>query len=147
MRSRAPVVPVRGRRQPAGDRLRLTAEILTTYRRARGLMRRAELTRAVEELRANAGSAAAHHSPEEQWYASMRLGRAVVRVLALLPTDRRCLVRSLTLTALLARRGIPARLVLGVRPNSAEPFMAHAWVEHEGVPVIPDEGYSRLHDL
>ena len=140
-------MPVRGRSQSPRERLRLTTEILGTYRRARGLMRRVNLAQAVAELRADPGLAATDRSPDEQRYAAMRLGRAVMLILATLPTDRRCLVRSLTLIALLARRGIPARLVLGVRPDSSERLGAHAWVEYEGVAVTPDEDYNRLHAL
>ena len=60
---------------------------------------------------------------------------AVARTLRLLPTDSRCLMRSLVLSALLARRGIDSSLVIGVR--TAEAFGAHAWVEHEGRPLLP----------
>lgn len=76
-----------------------------------------------------------------------RLGRAVVRTLALLPADSRCLVRSLVLVRLLARRGIPARLVLGVTPG--EGFAAHAWVEQDGAPVLATGGdrFQRLVEL
>ncbi len=76
-----------------------------------------------------------------------RLGRAVVRMLSLLPGDTRCLVRSLVLTRLLARRGIPARLVIGAR--TAPAFLAHAWVECDGVAVLdPGDGsFARLVEL
>ena len=141
-----PVVPLRGRRLPVRERLRLAAEVLRTYRRARKLMHSQKLDRALAGLRAGGAEPPGLSSAEEQ-FAAFRLGRAVVLILALLPTDRRCLVRSLTLSALLARRGIPARLVLGVRPDAEQPFLAHAWVEHDGVPVSPDEGYNRLHEL
>ena len=67
----------------------------------------------------------------------MRLGRAVTRTLPLLPTESRCLMRSLVLTSLLARRGLPSRVVIGVK--SGGEFGAHAWVEHEGEPVLPTD--------
>ncbi|HEV3321193.1 MAG TPA: lasso peptide biosynthesis B2 protein [Solirubrobacteraceae bacterium] len=76
-----------------------------------------------------------------------RLGRAVGRTLRLLPGDTRCLARSLVLTRLLARRGIPAKLVIGAR---ADPdFLAHAWVECAGHAVLPagDGSYGRLVEL
>jgi hypothetical protein len=44
-------------------------------------------------------------------------------------------MRSLVLTALLSRRGIASTLVIGVRPGGE--FGAHAWVEHEGAPLLP----------
>ena len=74
-----------------------------------------------------------------------RLGRAVRRTLALLPTDSRCLIRSLVLTRLLARRSIPNTLVIGVRKTSE--FEAHAWVEHAGQPILPAGDYTRLTEL
>jgi Transglutaminase-like superfamily len=140
------VIPTRGRRLPVRERLRLAVEVLRTYQQARRLMHRQKLDQALASLRAGAVPPTGLSGAQEQ-FAAFRLGRAVVLILALLPTDRRCLVRSLTLSALLARRGIPARLVLGVRPDTAQPFGAHAWVEHDGVAVTSDEGYNRLHEL
>ncbi len=61
----------------------------------------------------------------------------------LLPTDSRCLVRSLVLTRLLGRRGVPSSLVIGVM--SEPQFAAHAWVEHGGAPLLsPGTGFQRL---
>jgi hypothetical protein len=76
-----------------------------------------------------------------------RLGWIVARTLALLPGDTRCLARSLVLTRLLARRGIPAKLVIGAR--AAPDFLAHAWVECDGTPVLSagDGSFSRLVEL
>ena len=76
-----------------------------------------------------------------------RLGWVVARTLRLLPGDTRCLTRSLVLTRLLARRGIPAQLVIGACP--APQFQAHAWVECEGEPVLSrgDGSFSRLVEL
>ncbi len=64
-----------------------------------------------------------------------------------MPGDTRCLVRSLVLTRLLARRGIPAKLVIGAR--AAPDFLAHAWVEYDGDPVLsPGDGsFGRLVEL
>ena len=75
------------------------------------------------------------------------LGNAVTRTLAVMPGDTRCLARSLVLTRLLARRGIPAKLVIGVRASPS--FLAHAWVEHAGGPVLApgDESFGRLVEL
>ena len=51
------------------------------------------------------------------------------------------------LTRLLARRGIPAKLVIGAR--SAPDFLAHAWVEYGGDPVLAagDGSFGRLVEL
>ena len=83
----------------------------------------------------------------QQLLEGARLGSVVGRVLGPLPVESRCLMRSLVLTQLLARRDIPSRLVIGVRPGAA--FGAHAWVELDGTPVLPPGGdeFSRLVDL
>ena len=65
-----------------------------------------------------------------------RLARAVQRTLRLLPADARCLMQSLVLTGLLARRGIDTKLLIGVHPG--DEFEAHAWVEYSGRPLLPD---------
>lgn len=73
-----------------------------------------------------------------------RLAGAVGRLLAVLPTDSRCLVRSLVLLALLERRGVASTLVIGV---CTEPeFSAHAWIECEGEELLPSGGsqFARL---
>ena len=141
------VFPVQGRPLPLRRRVQLAGEILTVYRRARRLMHSVNLAEALAALRQVDPAVPAGATPDQQRFAAVRLGRAVVLVLALLPTDRRCLVRSLVLSCLLARRGIPALLVLGVRPDGDQPFVAHAWVEYDGQAVTPDEGYNRLHAL
>ncbi|MGD2113461.1 MAG: lasso peptide biosynthesis B2 protein [Acidobacteriota bacterium] len=46
----------------------------------------------------------------------------------------RCLPRSLVLQTLLARRGIPSALRIGVQTGE-DGLEAHAWVEHEGRPL------------
>jgi tetrahydromethanopterin S-methyltransferase subunit G len=74
-----------------------------------------------------------------------RLGKGVGRTLGVLPTDSRCLIRSLVLVHLLARRSIPSTLVIGVRKESG--FEAHAWVEHDGEAVLPAGHYTRLTEL
>lgn len=71
----------------------------------------------------------------------------MVRTLTVLPADSRCLMRSLVLTGLLARRGISSSLIIGVR---LEPeFAAHAWVEYGGEPLLPpgDPSLGRLTEL
>jgi hypothetical protein len=84
-------------------------------------------------------------SPVEEHDTARRLGRAVQRTLRLLPTDSRCLIRSLVLTRLLARRSIPNTLVIGVRKTGE--FEAHAWIEHGGQPILPAGEYTRLTEL
>jgi len=121
------------------EKVALVAEIVVAYARARWWLRRRDLPRALVELRSPRTRLPA---PPDAMRTGRRLGRAVVRTLALLPTDSRCLTRSLVLTNLLARRGIESSLVLGVRPG--ESFAAHAWVEHDSSPLLdPGEFASR----
>jgi hypothetical protein len=140
-----PVAPDPARSLGPLARLLLTAEILFDYVRARRFMRSTNLEDALKRLRNH--TAAESEPTAQQHFTAMRLGRAAMLIMRRLPTDRRCLVRSLAVSGMLARRGIPAQLVLGVRPDSSEPFTAHAWVEHGGECVLPDEGFERLHAL
>jgi hypothetical protein len=59
-----------------------------------------------------------------------------------------CLVRSLSLWAILLRRGVHTALRVGMR-RSGEKIEGHAWLEIEGIPVNENErvirGYS-IHD-
>ena len=130
------------RRLSAPRRVQLAAEIVAAYAKARWLLRRGTLAEAVAALQA--GGPATRDPDSDQLLTGIRLGRSVSRALGALPADSRCLVRSLTLTGLLANRGIRSSLVLGVRtePN----FEAHAWVECAGVALLPpgDDSYGRL---
>ena len=78
--------------------------------------------------------------------AGLRLGRVVERTLRALPVDSRCLITALVLTRMLTRRGLESTFVLGVR---AQPqFAAHAWVERDGVPLLPTTSdFHRLTEL
>jgi hypothetical protein len=141
----------------AGERIRLAGEIVTAYLQARRALRRTPIATAIATLRAEAPTQPTPPSPSTSTpppapapgtlEEARRLGRAVARTLALLPGDTRCLARSLVLTRLLARRGIPAKLVIGAR--AAPDFLAHAWVEYAGEPVLsPGDGsFGRLVEL
>lgn len=136
---------LRGERLSQAERIRLAAEIVVAYARARRALRRAPIASVVASLRSEAAPVLppAAGTLEE----ARRLGRAVTRTLALVPGDTRCLVRSLVLTRLLANRGISAKLVIGAR--GGPDFLAHAWVEHAGDPVLsPGDGsFGRLVEL
>jgi hypothetical protein len=112
------------------------------------LLARRELTRSpIEQALARLRGAPSCPPADAQLVQARHLARATARTLAYLPGDTRCLVRSLVLSRLLARRGIDSRLVLG---TSTEPdFAAHAWVECVGVPVLdPGAGrFARLAEL
>jgi hypothetical protein len=130
------------------QRLVLTIEVLWTYCTVRWAIRGDDLPRAVARLRRDFGQAASTTSPDDDAHGSAsRLGYVVSSVLRLLPTDSRCLMRSLVLTRLLARRGVPSTLIIGV--SAAPEFAAHAWVEHAGRPLLPSFGpaFARLVEL
>lgn len=121
----------------------LALEILTAYARVRTALMRSDFQATLERIRSREQPAPRHGRAE--FVSGLRLGRAVSRTLVLLPTDSRCLMRSLVLTELLVRRGIASSLVIGVR--SAPDFEAHAWVECAGAPLLPDKEYERLVEL
>lgn len=127
-------------------RLRLAREIIAGYAQARRALRRAPIADVVDELRRSQACTVESTVVNPLWEAH-RLGLAVNRMLSHLPGDTRCLARSLVLTRLLARRGIEAKLVIGAR--SGPDFLAHAWVEHAGEPVLdPGDGsFGRLVEL
>jgi hypothetical protein len=62
--------------------------------------------------------------------------RAVAIAGAFFPGRAVCLEQSLALHLVLKRLGHEATLRIGVQPY---PFLAHAWVEHHGQPVLEDE--------
>jgi len=128
-------------------RLRLAWEVLATYMRVRWVIRDDDAARAVDRLRGRPGSnTVAMKNDGSELLAAWRLSRAMVKVLERLPSDSRCLYRSLTLLTMLQRRGIAQTLVIAV---AARPFAAHAWVEVGGEAVLPDAepGYKRLLEL
>lgn len=127
---------------PLRRKLSLAAEILVAYARVRWLLWRRDFPQALELIRAV--------SPDQgdaEQATDARLASAVQRTLRRLPTDSRCLMQSLVLTSLLARRGRGSRLVIGVSP--AGRFTAHAWVERAGMPLLPahERGFGRLAEL
>jgi hypothetical protein len=139
--------PLPARPLRPAERVRLAAEIVAAYLSARRELRRAPIAAAVATLRAEASIRQPVSAVGATLEEARRLGRAVARTLGLMPGDTRCLARSLVLTRLLARRGIPAKLVIGAR--AAPSFLAHAWVEYEGQPVLShgDGSFGRLVEL
>jgi hypothetical protein len=135
-----------GRPLALGERARLGLEIVVAYARASRELRRASIEEVVARLRA-AGPSRRGEPESAGLEEARRLGRATVRTLRFLPGDTRCLRRSLVVVRLLARRGIEARLVIGAR--TAPDFLAHAWVEHGGEPVLSplDGSFGRLVEL
>ena len=138
-----PDLELYARRFSLARKLALIAEILRTYVRVRWSVRRHELPATLTRLREGVVPPAG----ASRRYTSWRLASATVRVLDRLPSDSTCLTRSLVLTRVLAARGIGSSLVIGVAP--APNFAAHAWVELDGLPLLPAEEwtYSRLVEL
>lgn len=128
------------------ERARLGLEIVVAYARAIRELRRVPIEDVVARLRA-AESPRDPADDDAELEEARRLGGAVVRTLRFLPGDTRCLRRSLVLVQLLARRGIAAQLVIGAR--TVPDFLAHAWVEHDGKPVLSplDGSFGRLVEL
>ncbi len=126
-------------------RARLAIEILAAYVQARRTLRRSPIADVLAALRSRSPSSAP--SDTNSLAEAYRLGHAVTRLLAHLPGDTRCLARSLVLTRLLAKRGIQSKLVIGAQADPE--FLAHAWVEHDGVAVLDPgtESFGRLVEL
>ena len=128
------------------ERARLGLEIVVAYAKASRELRRVPIEEVMSRLRMAESPRSAGDDPAELEEAR-RLGGAVVRTLRFLPGDTRCLRRPLVTVRLLARRGIASRLVIGAR--TAPDFLAHAWVEHDGKPVLSmlDGSFGRLVEL
>ena len=123
-------------------RARLMVEIVAAYMPLLRVLRSNDLAGMVATARSPRGRIA---PPSDPHIAAERLGWIVNRVLLLFPTDGRCLIQSLVLTRLLAARSIESRLIIGVSVTGS--FSAHAWVEHDGVAVLPAGDFARLHEL
>jgi transglutaminase superfamily protein len=121
---------VRPQRLPPRAKALLGLEIVRTYLQVRAALRRRDMRAVVQQLRTAEPPAPRH--PE---LTAARLAGAVRRTLASAPPRSRCLVQSLVLTRLLARRGIESSLVIAVSPGRR--FAAHAWVESGGVELLP----------
>ncbi len=130
---------------PLGRRVLLVAEILAVYCWVRVRLLRDRFPEALARARDDAViEPATGDAPAVTYMRAARLGRAVQRTLRLVPADGRCLMQSMVLTALLARRGIDTRLVIGV--NQGGEFEAHAWVEYRGHSLLPDS-QGKYHTL
>jgi hypothetical protein len=141
-----PVTPVDLARHAPVSRVVLAAEILAAYVRVRWTMRANEAPEAVAKLRAYARRHPLAGDQDREILAGWRLGRAVTKTLRPLPTDSRCLMRSLTLLTIMERRNLSPTLVIAVKP---QPFAAHAWIELHGQALLPagEAGYERITEL
>jgi hypothetical protein len=138
-----------GERLSPPGKLVLSAEVVLTYLRVRWWMRRQRIEDVVAATRATEVLRPANVEPGslDARLIGGRLANAVDRTLRLLPTDSRCLVQALTLSRLLAVRGVDSTVVIGA--ESAPNFEAHAWLEHRGFALQSPEqfGDSRLAEI
>lgn len=111
-----------------GVKAALTVEILATFVVVRLTMREPDIRTTLERLREGG------NAPPGDLETAFFLASAVHRVLAFVPRRSRCLVQSLVLTKLLARRGIASSLVIAVAPGPQ--LEAHAWVESGQTPLL-----------
>jgi hypothetical protein len=125
------------------QRLALAMEIVRAYLAVRALSSRRKLPSVVGALR-EAPAVGGLPLPDPR-VDGIRLGRAVVRALVLTPGGTKCLMRSLVLTRLLARRGVvDGELIIAVQPGPAV-LDAHAWIELDGRALLPPgDGHERL---
>jgi hypothetical protein len=113
---------VRDRPLPLGAKASLLLEIVSAYVRLRYAVRHSDVREVLARVRVDAGP-----EPRRPERAAARLARSVHKVCAYAPPKSRCLVESLVLAQLLARRGISSSVVIGVQASGD--FAAHAWVE------------------
>jgi hypothetical protein len=122
-------------------KLRLVTEILACCPRTMRLVRSNDLEGMVAQARSTTAGIA-RVAPEDADAVARRLAIYVHRVVAPVPTDNPCLIKSLVLLQMLWRRSIDARLVIGARSDGV--FAAHAWVEHDGRAILPIGPHERL---
>jgi hypothetical protein len=124
---------------PAFQRVRLLGEIFAGYTQARWLLLRGDLPSAVAAVRERGARLSSSSAPVPE--DPRRLVSIAIRVLERIPFDSRCLMRSLVVLGMLARRGVETRLVVGVDVETQ--FAAHAWVEREGIALLPAGSFAR----
>ena len=126
-------------------KLRLAIEILRAYVVVRWSLRLRGVTTTLTSARCPHGGVIALDGGNQQATAE-RLAVGVQKTLGVLPLDSRCLIRSLVLTRLMARRGLDSTVVFAARTQPE--FAAHSWVEYRGVPLLPTgDGFHRLKEL
>jgi hypothetical protein len=80
---------------------------------------------------------------------SGRIEWAVERAARRVPGAQHCLTQALVAKLLLARRGVPTELRIGVTKGPSGPLKAHAWLESGGVAVfgVPATGLQEYTQL
>lgn len=123
------------------EKLRLILEILNIYTLTRWRLSSSDVE-ILNEIPSPPSRRTAVVPSGQTAAVAIRLGEVVTQTLARIPKDARCLIRAIVLLRVLSRRGIGARLVIGVN-HEDEPFTAHAWVEHRGIALL-DQGGERF---
>lgn len=140
----APVAVPPAARIGFSAKLRVVVEILVSYPGLVRAVRSNDLEAMVGRARAST-TVRLPVSPADAEGVALRLAIYVQRVLMPLPTDSRCLVKSLVLVRMLSQRSIEARVVVGARTDDG--FSAHAWVEHGRRALLPAGSFERLIEL
>jgi len=89
-------------------------------------------------------------SPAEAEVASQQVKWALAAAQRRIPWTVPCLALAVTANRLLARRGVPSELWLGVRPAGTSTIDAHAWLVAEGRVITGSAGkpqFTPLHCL
>ena len=131
----------------AAGRLLLAGEVIAAYAEVRWRLWHSDLPNTVRALRGEAPCRRWRQPSRESHRLGRRLANVTVRTLAVLPTDSRCLMRSLVLVKLLSRRRIGATLFVGAQPANASVLRAHAWVEHGDRALLPAGDFEPLVEL
>lgn len=121
------------RRLPPAERLLLVWAAVWLLAVDLGL-RTLGFTRLRRLLGRGAGRAPESTAQASWWPEAETIARSVGRAARHHLYPMTCLTRSLVLWRLLARRGIPSELQIGVRKDDRS-ILAHAWVECAGRPV------------
>jgi hypothetical protein len=109
------------------------------------LARFASLTRVQKIVAASVRSTTVEStSVEDRSETVARLGRAIDRVLGIgvLVFQRSCWKRAMVLHRFLALNGIENHINFGVQKGSVGEVSGHAWLEHEGRPLLEDDAAS-----
>ncbi len=149
MKYLSPEVLTADRRLSLMEKLRLVLEICALRLLVERMLRRRSDARAtIEELRHRVAAPEPIDVDGAVGLLIDRLAWSSRTVLDGLPGTHPCLARSLVLTALLARRGVASRVVIGVSEDLPSGLLsAHAWVTVDGRPVSPPGANARLADL
>lgn len=80
--------------------------------------------------------------PTEYRQRVSKAAEAFIRVRPYVPIETCCLIDSLAMVRFLAKRGLHARLVMGI---ACDPFSAHAWVQYGSLVLNETVGTAQAH--